>query len=145
MIFSNFSFFHFQIWREIIDIRSSFTHSLYPETKRLLHLSLPLSLSLSLSLLIVSIMYIAFFRLPFQLDNHNIYYVISMLDHTVVFPPYCTLNIVIKERNQTSKLLSFQSYKVCYVFYVLIKVLKLSMFKPKLRLRACLLISEKYH
>ena len=122
MIFSNFSFLHFQIWREIIDIHSLFTYSLYPETKRLLHLSL--CLSVSLSFLIVSIMYIAFFRLPFQLDNYNIYYVISMLDHTVVFPPYCTLNIVIKERNQTSRLLSFQSYKVCYVFYVLMKVLK---------------------
>ena len=132
MIFSNFSFLHFQIWRKIIDIHSSFTQSLSRNE------TIAPPLSLCLSLLIVSIMYIAFFRLPFQLDNpktykivlftsldnHNIYYVISMLDHTVVFPPYCTLNIVIKKRNQTSRLLSFQSYKVCYVFYVLIKVLK---------------------
>ena len=33
-----------------------------------------------------------------------------------VFLPYCRMNIVIKERNQTSRLLSFQFYKVRYVF-----------------------------
>ena len=127
MIFSNFSFLHFQIWREIIDIHSLFTHSLYPETKRLLHLSLSLSLSRSLALSLFPYCFdyvYCFLSTTISIGNYNIYYDISMLDHTVVFPPYCTLNIVIKERNQTSRLLSFQSYKVCYVFYVLMKVLK---------------------
>ena len=38
-------------------------------------------------------------------------------------------NTIVRERNQTSRLLSFPSHKVRYLLYVLMKVLKQNMFK----------------
>ena len=50
--------------------------------------------------------------------------IISVL-YQQIFPPHCIQNIEISERNQTSRLLLFQSYKMHNLLFVLMKVLNI--------------------